>query len=393
MSIPPQCVEAQASPLYHRTGKGWPGCPRCAEVPGAGVCPRPGTLEDVMLLFNRTAILCHSKNCERHRPSAKYWSADVYSRLEIFEATRFDHELERRVYGSAVGELLGLRGKFARDPQRSREFIGAWHRVRALLATLEVVHWAEQQGLDSVLVMEGDVRPVPRNQLNQDEVQVLRARLQSAESRWSVVRLGGYFHSFSRYRGRVQRDPSISSACPTECACSGGGRAAAMSEALSAAQSGAAELTATHPLTKALPRPRLCEVAAPAATDGAWNTAPFCNVKDSVAFAVHRSAYPTFRRARRLAVAALRLAANRSKSAYRRPRRSLPAGPRPVERGGWARTSDTRTHTHPPSPRQGHDETETESHTTLTSAELPEVVPANGTFGLSPSFFENFLPW
>ena len=47
------------------------------------------------------------------------------------------------------------------ETRQARDFKhGVWHRVRTLIATLDVVLWAERSGLESVLVIEGDARPV-----------------------------------------------------------------------------------------------------------------------------------------------------------------------------------------------------------------------------------------
>ena len=359
-----RCAAAQASPRFHRDGSGFRGCPRCAEVPGAGVCPLPGTLEQVMLLFNKTAVLCASKNCKRHESSARYWPPAVQDRLEIFQAATVDRELENRRDGSEIAELLGLRGKFAKT-KAAREYVhGPWHRVRALLASLEVVLSAERRGLDSILVVEGDVRPVPKNQLSSEEIAALQAWLSASDSRWQVLRLGGYFRSHSQYRSTSER----SVGCPASCRCNGvpaslTAAAASTFRILDATDGGSGEdrligpLITTHPgralnlYTGRSPSrsySRFCEIDPPVvASDEAWPAAPFCNVKDTVAFAVHKRAFPAFRRLRNRALSALRVALRRSRSAA----------------AGSAGPSDA------------------------------SLVPLNYTLGLSDAHYETSLPW
>ena len=216
---------------------------------------------------------------------------------------------------AGISDLLGLRGKLG-ETADGRRLKGVWHRIRALLSSLGLVLAAEARGLDSVLIVEGDVRPVPSNQLPVAAVGELRARL--SHEPWSVVRLGGHFWKFSQYRKR--RD--VPSTCPAECTCARPARPTAFS-------------------------PRFCTVRSPVAPDASgddeWMARPFCTVKDSVAFAVHSSAYPAFRRARERAFAALQQAVNLSR---------LEA----AAHGG-------------------------------------AIKPVNETFGLSPRRFELDLPW
>ena len=48
------------------------------------------------------------------------------------------------------------------------------HRVLALLATLKIIELAHAANLPNVLVLEGDVRPVPPNALTRTDVDGLR---------------------------------------------------------------------------------------------------------------------------------------------------------------------------------------------------------------------------
>lgn len=96
------CVEAERRRVWSES------CPRCQDVPGAGVCPAPGTLENFMLLFNRTYVLCFSpETCRRHRRG--YWSPEVHARMTVFDG----HDLDKKL-------LL---------PPRASGFLGSFQKI------------------------------------------------------------------------------------------------------------------------------------------------------------------------------------------------------------------------------------------------------------------------
>ena len=58
--------------------------------------------------------------------------------------------------GEEIAELLGLRGTFRLTKDARPHKHGVWHRVRTLLATLEVVLAAERRGVvASILITAG----------------------------------------------------------------------------------------------------------------------------------------------------------------------------------------------------------------------------------------------
>ena len=239
------CIEAEARRQPHDT------CPRCEEVPGAGVCPAPESLADFMLLFNMTFILCYRSSCKRH--NFGYWPEQVHNRMIVFDGEHIDKQIASILPKSAV-RWLGLL-QTAKSVKVDDNY-AVRHRVKALLSTLDLVHKAQQLKLPHSLIMEGDVRPVPQNALSTADIVDMRSILQS---KWSVIRPSGYFFDFSHYR---KKRPTK---CPAKCMC--------------------------QPLgTK-----RACLVRAPfKKTINHTNYHMRCDVRDTVAFAVHRNSFPHF---------------------------------------------------------------------------------------------------
>ena len=262
------CREAERKRVWS------PTCPRCQEVAGAGVCPAPDALAAFAMLFNRTFVLCFGKaTCPRHRSG--YWPRELHDRMTVFDGRDLDRVLGFRV-GPSVSALLGIGAAGPYTKKREAKLARAnpttalnslkivRHRVLALLASLKVVDYAQSQGLPNILVLEGDVRPVPRNGLSASDVGGLRSWL--ARNSWQVVRPSGYFWDFADNRGKEK-----ATSCPAQCRCTRTGLERAC-------------------LVRRAPRD---------------DSAPRCDVRDTVGFAVHSRAYPAFRRQRRLALDAL----------------------------------------------------------------------------------------
>lgn len=305
-------------------------CPRCQEVPGAGVCPAPGTLSDFVLSFNHTYVLCFGPaTCPRHRRG--YWPRAVHERMTVIDGRDLDRALARRV-GPRVAAILGIdaaaaaataaappsnslnmsrSGAFPTRELRKARYkkLPNWvpivrHRVLALLATLRVVELAHAAGRPHALILEGDVRPVPAHALGRDDLLELRAHL--ATQPWEVVRPSGYFFDFARGRN------AKGAKCPAQCRC----RPA---------------ITTARPAGR--PHGRFCEVRRAmvrggtaaghraaqdvdterAVTNAAASPSPTmltrldarCDVRDTVGFAVSARTYPAFRKLRRTALASL----------------------------------------------------------------------------------------
>ena len=311
-----------------RTNRPHETCPRCDEVAGAGICPKAGAVGHFALEFHQTFVLCIGVSCHRHRTG--YWPPAVHARLVVFDATELDDQLAQST-GLRVARLLGI-GEWKRQEEeepkdwaKRRGFTGVTptfryqcHRLVTLLASLQLVAEAARRGLESVLVLEGDVRPLsnrPEYDMPASEVAALGATLRHHP--WSIVRLHGYFWSFHKQCSsikclRKRREPAGSSygpprvtkhrlpkkrlgaaawsnatffgegACPAECTCRPVG-----------------EPVHACVLSRRRNCTRACEIApAPPGTEG-------CVVKDTVAFAVHRRAFGAFAQQRRRALRAL----------------------------------------------------------------------------------------
>ena len=166
------CARAERQRVWSET------CPRCQEIAGAGVCPAPGTLADFALLFNKTFVLCYGKaTCPRHRKG--YWPQQLHERMSVYDGRDLDRILGHRV-GLRVAALLGIAGGAprTREAKALRESLKiVRHRVLALLASLKMVEMAHDEGLSNVLVLEGDVRPVPWHALSAVDVDGMRTFL------------------------------------------------------------------------------------------------------------------------------------------------------------------------------------------------------------------------
>lgn len=180
------CARAERQRVWSET------CPRCQEIAGAGVCPAPGTLADFALLFNKTFVLCYGKaTCPRHRKG--YWPQQLHERMSVYDGRDLDRILGHRV-GLRVAALLGIAGGAprTREAKALRESLKiVRHRVLALLASLKMVEMAHDEGLSNVLVLEGDVRPVPWHALSAVDVDGMRTFL--GTNPWQI---GGLPQSF-----------------------------------------------------------------------------------------------------------------------------------------------------------------------------------------------------
>ena len=230
-------------------------CPQCLQVPGAGVCPAPGSVGSLALEFDQVFVLCMGATCSRHRTG--YWPPEVHRRLTVFDASDMDRTLSEHV-GPQVSRLLhiGTTSSHAANPASAM----LRHRVLALLAELQLVVEAQRRGLQSVLILEADLHPLSNTRFELQPAAVVEIAAMLRAREWSVLRLGGQYWHYS-----WSRQPA---ACPTGCACNA---------------------VTNH----------TCEIRPPA-----WG-GEYCMVKDTVAFAVHRRAFGAFASARRRALRAL----------------------------------------------------------------------------------------
>ncbi|KAL3893002.1 MAG: hypothetical protein SGPRY_014571, partial [Prymnesium sp.] len=182
-----------------------PSCPRCEERSRAGVCPPPGTLADLLSLFPRCHVICIEGDCARH--VGGYWPPQVKERMRALRVERINQGLSR-VAGSWLASALGIAGaeEGARGGGRAVEpalaeprgrvlaLLGHLHaielaaRMKPLYLFLKATHtsftsWGvnptqhpsqhptnspidtsrQSDRLESVVVIESDIRPVTRN--------------------------------------------------------------------------------------------------------------------------------------------------------------------------------------------------------------------------------------
>ena len=154
------------------------------------------------MLFNRTFVLCFGlSTCPRHRRG--YWPRHVHDRMTVIDGHDLDRTLAQRL-GARGAALLGVLPAHASEADRRRKLQAPhWlrivrHRVLALLATLKIIELADEARLPNVLVLEGDVRPVPQNALQPADIEGLRAYMRSQP--WEIVRPSGYFYDFAQAR-------------------------------------------------------------------------------------------------------------------------------------------------------------------------------------------------
>ena len=204
---------------------------------------------------------------------------EVFDGKDIDEMIGGDHPGD---LGSSISTLLGYGSGGGRSSSRVADMLRRpRHALRTLLSHLELIHIAHQRGLRSVMILEADVRPLGgANGLSSAELEALGARLHQP---WDVLRAGGLYRNFSVNR----RAPTE---CPAACRC--------------------------KPLAtlESVEGSRLCEVAVHAQTLGGsrlygLDRSLFCDVRETVAYAVSATAFPAFLRARQRALVAIQHAA------------------------------------------------------------------------------------
>ena len=301
LAATPPVAPTAASALSGLRARGW--SPSVASnVPlgsSAEYNPRlePGALLGRLVEgFDRIFVLCYRESCAPHTAAGdadgrRVWWPAVQRRVDVFDGADLDRrniDVVRWAGCDLANRSAGRSGEpVTREPcEFARRGGGAdWrrtskHRLHALLAHLTVVDEAARRNLSSVLVLEADAVPsLAVAELSADSRHASRvARRLSrafATAPWSVARLSAMFYSKEFVGGgRGGRR-----ACTRRCAC-GRWAGAAIVEAVAA-------------------QPRLCEIAAaPNVSDtiGPMLTGldTWCDVRDTAAYAVHRSAYPVF---------------------------------------------------------------------------------------------------
>ncbi len=265
---------------------------------------RNGLLGRFLETWEHIFVLCYRDSCPVHTPAGapdgrRMWWPEVQRRVVVFDAADIDQrhiEIVRWAGCDLPNRTAGRSG----DPASlepcvfSRRAGGAdWrrtskHRLLALLAHLYLVDHAATLHLPNVLILEADlVQSLAVEELSRGDPEhasrvARRMGRAFATQPWSVARLSGMFYSKEfapaapgglRSRGHHRR------LCSRKCSCR--------------TWAGSASVHAIASL------PRMCEVAAaPSPSDRivpmldalhSW-----CDVRDTAAYAVHRSAFGSF---------------------------------------------------------------------------------------------------
>ena len=261
---------------------------------------RDGLLGRFLETWEHIFVLCYRESCLVHTPAGapdgrRMWWPSVQRRVTVFDGAELDArhgdviawagcDLPNRSAGrSFESENRGDPCVFVRRAGGADWRRTAKHRLTTLLAHLTLVELAASRNLTSVLILEADAVPsLAVAELSRSARQTARvaARLGRAfETRpWAVARLSGMFYSqaFAPAPREARRGPRV---CSRECTCR---------------RWGGSDLLA--PLAA---YPRLCEVSpSPSPADRiepmVAGLDSWCDVRDTAAYVVHRSAFPTF---------------------------------------------------------------------------------------------------
>ena len=242
--------------------------------------------------FDRIFVLCFNKTCTSHTPEGdpqrgRVWWPSIQERVVTFDGKDIDHQ------NAAVLQFAGCnthrcpvsqrRIKRATGPrdERLRWVTQAKHRVVALLSHLTLVEHAAKLNLTSVLIVEADfVRAAisegyMRHTYPTSLLVAQRMREALAMHSWSVARLSIGMTALPARRLDNR------TTCATPCICR--------------------EWAGSAHVAAAAKMPKMCVVdSAPKPSFNAshmeslMSGTKMCDMRDSAAYAVHRSAYPHF---------------------------------------------------------------------------------------------------
>ena len=241
--------------------------PRCdVHTFNAHVCPAPGRIEDFMRLFDRTFVLCLKANCLRHQPGG-YWPPTIADRVVAMDGEELDEVLAARLGGRGAAFLKS-------DLQTAGTAQSEKHRVLTFFAQLELVRIAASRGLRSVLIIEADFTPITANTLKHDELRALSVALRRQP--WSIVRAAGMYRCTNARSGRK---PTV---CPPACACA---QVASAVHACIHMHAYVRACVRTSTFAQVAGLRRACRLP---------TNSSACGVRNSVAYAVGKAAFPTF---------------------------------------------------------------------------------------------------
>ncbi|KAL3910109.1 MAG: hypothetical protein SGPRY_009182 [Prymnesium sp.] len=257
-----------------------------------------GLLGQLLPTWERIFVLCYRDTCPVHRPSGaadgrRMWWPAIQRRVVVFDAEQIDRqnahvvrwagcELAERSAGRSGEPVLKEPCTFTHRSGGVDWRRTAKHRLLALLAHLTLVEEAKKRNLTSVLILEADlVASIAVQELSQSASHAAllahRLRRAFATHEWAVARLSSMFYSKEYLPGGRRRHGS--KACTRKCRC----RPWIGSQSFQALASGL----------------QICEVSgAPQSSDTISQMLKdlhsWCDVRDTAAYAVHRSAFGVF---------------------------------------------------------------------------------------------------
>ena len=266
------------------------------------VLTRTGLLGRFLETWEHIFVLCYRESCPVHSPAGaadgrRMWWPQVQHRVSVFDAADLDRQ-NIEVIKWAGCNLPNRSAGRSGDPAKedacvfTRRAGGAdWrrtskHRLQALLAHLTLVDFAAQRNLSNVLILEADaVQSLAVEELSRDPelaIHVARRMGQAfATQPWSIARFSGMFYSkeYAPAAPGGLHGRRHERTCSRKCSCQRWDGSSLVNSAASL--------------------PRMCKVpAAPSPSDRimpmleALHT--WCDVRDTAAYAVHRSAFATF---------------------------------------------------------------------------------------------------
>jgi hypothetical protein len=256
-----------------------------------------GLLGQIIDIWQHIFVLCYSRTCDVHSAQGaadgrRMWWPSIQDRITVVDAAKLDAEnrdiiewagcnLPNRSAGRSGEPAIQDPCRHAGPTSGGKDWRrNAKHQLTILLAHLTLIETAAKLGLQDVLILEADLVPtlaVARLSPNATHATRVAQRMRDAlDTRpWSVMRMSGMFYS-KEYAAKIS-DQRLG--CSRRCHCTPWGGSALI-----------------RPL---VPRMRFCQVApAPSPTDqilpmlGLLDS--WCDVRDSAAYAVHKSAYKPF---------------------------------------------------------------------------------------------------
>lgn len=243
---------------------------------------REAALTNFSRIFDAIHILCYNTSCDQVR-KPNHWSnhPEVRPRRHVFDGMKVDNRIIDRIKNMTQyegvpvhpnGTLLDM---VKRNPNY---YVG--HRIRTLLAVLNSIVLAAASGVSNVLVLEVDTFPAIKQHLSPRELQQLQLHLRTKA--WSVLRAGGTYYEYTK-------NTNLERPCPLRCAC-----------------------RVVSPWLRRVCETRVPFPSADSSADMLWRNWKYpdrgswaakqgfpnggCLVKDTHAFAVHKSTFPVFER-------------------------------------------------------------------------------------------------